>query len=135
MLNHRFYLGVLCVAFLPPCVVAAPPEQRQAGAVNIQMVDAAFKYPTVITMLTLHPGGEISSFPGTTVDDKALSSILADVGDQKIRKTFVRLIVTKEQDVSVETLGKALQRIRDLADSQVDLTVYVQLKQLRGSAP
>ena len=43
-------------------------------------------------------------------------------------KTYLRLMVEREKDVSVDALGNALQRMRALADPAIEVVVFISLK-------
>jgi hypothetical protein len=124
-------------AFFPAVIlllVFAGPGSA-AEHVHIMVVDSGYDYEITVKMLTLHPQGDISALGGNgaALDDKKLSRIIAECGGEKSKKCEVRLMVAKEGDVSVDTLGKALQRMRELADPNVELTIYLSLKGVKAT--
>ncbi len=48
---------------------------------------------------------------------------------------MLRIISSVEVEVSLDTLGKTLERIRSLADANVSTVIYVSLRELPAKKP
>jgi hypothetical protein len=99
---------------------------------NVQIIivgEAEDEYPEDTGFLfTLHPSGRVSSLGagGLEYSDERLREFLkrALKGDPATPFRF-RLAVEKEKEVSVQLLGKTLQRFRDCADPKASIVIYL----------
>ena len=132
MSGAKFIWALVNFGLLLGAAAALEPSEPKAEApkVTLAVVDSSYKYPLGTDFLTLHPNGSISAFgsPGGPVSDEQLAEWLRG-GTQEKRpdKTCFRLTVDRNKEVSVETLQRALKRIRMLADPTVEVVVFVQL--------
>ena len=101
---------------------------------NLKMVivDAGYDYPEVtIPILSIHSDESVSITEGGTLNDKQLAEV---VGRRKLvdgkQMCLVRVQSSTEKEVSMQVLGKVLQRMRSLADPGVPTVFYVYLREL-----
>jgi hypothetical protein len=110
------------------CCWPASVRESEPAKVIIQVYDYDYQYPegVLATELTLHPTGVLTAPISTNVDDDLLKRIVN--GQRKGKppyRTYICISPSKEADVSTQTLGKALQKIRQLAEPETIVDVRI----------
>jgi hypothetical protein len=116
------------------CLTTQNAATAAESNVSITIVGADFKYPdTLYTVLSIQPDGSLTAPDTETVDEKTLKEILRRARNVDGKKRcLIRLQTSVEKEVSIELLGKILQRIRGAADPDLPATVYVYMRELKN---
>jgi hypothetical protein len=134
MYSQRAYFGTLAalLTLIGSDGAFLATAEEKVSNVQIRVVGSAgSEYPDAEALLvefTLHPGGRLSSHGTLEYTDEKLREFLKEgSGRDRTKPLRFRLHIEKEKDVSVQLLGKTLQRFRNCADPKGSYVIYLVL--------
>jgi hypothetical protein len=132
-MSHKFFKSkwaMLCVAIV---AMLGNASVSSADSLTLIIVGQGYHYPEVVfPIISLDPEGSLTYSDGKELDNKDLEKLLRRTKTVAGKETcLLRLLSSREQEVSMQTLGKALRRIQSLASPEVPTIVYVYFRGLK----
>jgi hypothetical protein len=116
--------------------VRADDLPKQSNIQVIPVPESGDESPDdALCSFTLHSTGRLSlpGAGGSEISDEYLRDFMKGAAKGDPKKVFrFKLLVAKEKEVSVETLGKTLQRFRNCADPNGNYRIYLILHEIKS---
>ena len=131
-MSHRYFRRKWIMATMAIVMIVGRASADSPGPITLKIVDGEYQYPeVVISIVSIQPDGSLTALDGRELNDIALEKLLRRpriISGKEL--CLLRLQSSREKDVSMQTLGKALRRVRSLASLEVPTVIYVYLREL-----
>ena len=121
-------LAVAVANFFAVAITAQDSDPKSERRVSIRLVGNSFSVPDTTLRMSIDKNGNLFDIDSHSVKDESLRRSLHNVPKGKV--CYIKLSLSDEDNTSIRTLQKALNRIREAASHQSDTIVYVYLANL-----